>query len=170
MKPVIINCERNRNFAVDQINQLEVNKELPWIVSFIKADQSRSNAQNSLMWMIYTDMENTEINEYSGTTKKEWHYFFKTEYLVTIFYEGNLKGTYVDLIDSFNNLCELGHCNENSVIEQFIIDNTSTKDCSVKQFTQYLQSIMSFCREKGIVHRHPEDLYYRAMGYAYSEE
>lgn len=51
------------------------------------------------------------------------------------------------------------------VMGQVITELPSTTKLSTKDFTEYLNLIENWASDMGIVLPHPEDLYYKAMGY-----
>jgi hypothetical protein len=156
---LIVNDEKSRRVARDRLEFLSDDNDMQVTFEDIKTD--RSTAQNRLMWVWIADCENTECNEHSGKTKNEWHRYFKQNDLMPIFVRDDED--YAQLITAISNVSNINN-SAFDVMLDFIIDNTSTTKCSIKQFTEYLTEIERFCAEVGIMLRTDSHLYSRAMG------
>jgi len=129
-------------------------------------DLTRTAAQNSLMWMIYTDMEKTAINEFSGSTKNEWNEMMKEKFLINI-YERDIDSKGGRHLLALQELGGAGK-DENKDVHEIIVYLTSTTRATPKQFSEYLDSVMTWCNDRAITYRHPSDLLSRAMGATWS--
>jgi len=158
---VIINSETAKNYAIKLLEDVDItaNQEL----SIQKHSLTRSAAQRSFQWMLYTDMQNTDINEHSGTTKEEHHHNMKREFLVNIYSRDDPCG-YGVMINNMRNYYLTGAKVEAEFMFDKIVDLTSTTTATVEQFTEYLECVMRWCNTRGISYRMPQDIYSKAIG------
>lgn len=150
----------NKASFLEELKDVADNDEV-WIT--VKDKLNRTAAQNSLMWDIYTHMQNTTVNECAGKTKDEWHYEMKKKYLVNIYERDDPLG-YGSMIESIRQLYKVGLKDRAVKLHQGIVKITSTTTASTTQFTEYLNSIMQYCNEKGIYYRLRDDIFNIAMG------
>ena len=108
--------------------------------------KDRSLEQNALYWKWLTI-----IGEELGYSKEEAHMVYKERYLVNIFSRDDIE--YAAMI---GNIKLVGGAKGVSIMNK-IIDMTSTVDASVKQMTEYLNSIALHAQELGIHLPFPED-------------
>ena len=140
-----------RDEAIKAINELDFAK--PHCVSIGPKRKDRSLAQNSLYWKWLG-----VIADDTGHTSEELHQTYKREYLVPIFRRD--RPGYKAMIKTVGKL--KGERGFGAMVKE-IIRLTSTTDCSVKQFTEYLNEIEKAAGENGYTLPHPED-YREAMG------
>ena len=147
--------------CLDYISRIEILPDKPftiYIEEYKKAtDEKRKACQNRLYWMWLHDMEKTNIEEYSGWSDKYWHREMKVKYLVPIF-ERDDQG-YAEMMASIYKIKEAGYRDDYRVIYKNVIEITSTRDATIKQFSEYLKNIEHFCHSKGIVLRTDNYLY-----------
>jgi len=124
--------------------------------SDIDADQ-RSVAQNRLYYMWLTDMQNTDINEYAGNESEWWAFEMKRLFLCKI-YERDSQ-SYAESIEAVRHIYSQGMIVESENLHQFIVNETSTKKATVKQFSEYLNYIERYCHERGMTLRTDSWLY-----------
>ena len=135
---------------------LKLDFKKPWIVEIKQFREKRSLSQNALQWDLLTAMQNTRINEHAGTTKEEWHEIMKGRFLVTIFERDNPD--YALMIENVRGVYKAGLKEEALNMRKDIVKLTSTRDCSVKQMTEYLECIMHWCNQRGIAYRLKSDV------------
>ena len=163
MQQVILNSHPAKRYAITMLMGVDTTSGMTMTID--NTVLSRRGAQNALLWMLYTDIQNTSIEEHAGTTKEEWHQFFKGEFLSNI-YQRDVKedgGSYANMIESLRNLYTSGHREEAKDLHAAVIRLTTTTAATVKQFSEYLGCIMSWANERGISYRLPEDIHNKAM-------
>ena len=135
--------------------------ELPldklWSITVELYKSNRSGAQNSLMWKW-----NTEIGEYLGYSKEEFHEIAKEKFAVPIFYRDDPE--FASMVAAVHQVRKAGMGDEADNIKRQIIALTSTTKFNVSQMAEYLTSIERFAIEQGAPITHPEDLMQEAMG------
>lgn len=159
-----INSEQAKQYAIKLLSDCDIDENLEF--NLAKFKHSRSSAQNALYWQILTDLQNTRVNEFAGNTKEYWHLFMKKEYLVSIF-EANEEGKHNDYVEMINAIREVWRQGMKQTAEQLfdhIVKQTSTTQATVNEFSKYLECIMSWCNNRGIAYRLPQDIYFEAMG------
>lgn len=122
-------------------------------------EESRTSAQNRLLFMWYTDMQNTQIEQHKGHTKIDWHKRMKEDFLIPIYIRDDPG--YSEMVLALRDLRDFeGY----EAIRNGIMKLTSTRDANVKQFAEYLNDIEMFCHQEGIFLRTDGYLYSLAMG------
>lgn len=107
----------------------------PLVVEIGKPKRNRSAEQNSLYWKWLT-----EIGTETGATKEALHETYKEKFLISIFVRDDAG--YAEMAKSIAALKkERGLSGQYQAIRKKVIQMTSTTDCSVKQMTEYLNSI-----------------------------
>jgi hypothetical protein len=144
------------------LDSIAANEEVMVLVKKFTRDDLRSAAQNRLMWMWYTDMEKTTVNEWSGRSKEDWHFEMKRRFLVPIFERDD--DAYALMLVALRNVYKSGMKQEAEALHKHIVSETSTTDADVKQFTEYLNEIHRFCGMNGIWLRTDQRLFDEAMG------
>lgn len=137
---------------------LESQPEKPLLECVIRPHQKkRSLEQNSLyhMWV-------TIIADELGETKEDVHFDLRKRMLLPIYERDNQS--YAEMLNSVRKVHQLGAKDVAKIQANFIINETSTTDATVKQFTEFLKEIERDSISKGIVLPHPEDRYNLAMG------
>jgi hypothetical protein len=112
--------------------------------------------------MFLTDIQNTSVEEHKGTSKEEWHDYFKNEYLLNFYIRENLDGfaeTYSLLEQHYRNAME----DLNRGISRLL---TTTK-LTVKVFAEYLRCIEHWAHSHGIILRTDRYLIELATKYGY---
>ena len=161
---VTINSKQAKDYALKLLNDCDIESGMQFNLD--RFVLSRTAAQNALMWMIFSDMKKTKVNEHAGITKEEWHEFFKEEYLVNI-YERDVDvdgGKYAETIRCLRSLYATGMKADAEELYKAVVRLTSTTQANVNQFTEYLNCIMNWCNARGIAYRLPTDIYNKAMG------
>lgn len=143
-----------------KFNSLENGKY--WCVLTNSAKDVRRIAQNRLYWQILTDMQNTVVNEMAGITKEDWHKRMKKDFLVNIFIRDD-EGYALVWTKLENVFKECGNDVYQNIYD-WILNKTSTTDANVKQFSEYLTSIIYFCHSKGVFLKIDSGVYETAMG------
>lgn len=160
-----IDSEQAKGHAIKCLVDCDISSGQQFILDDV--DLTRTAAQNSLMWMIYTDMEKTAINEYAGSTKNEWHEMMKEKFLLNI-YERDIDTSGGRHLRALQQLGGVDRNKESSPQgHEIIVYLTSTTRATPKQFSEYLDCLMSWCNDRAITYRHPSDLLRRAMGAAW---
>lgn len=149
--------EISNNHARDNAINLLVDCDIKdKLVFTLKKEQlTRSSKQLKFYWMLLTDIQNTTINEHSGTTKEEWDLYFKRTFLIPLFERDN--DDWIATMQALRHLWKVNGRQETETIFKTILTRTHFKDANVKQGSEYLTSIMTWCYERGIKHRHPDD-------------
>lgn len=125
-----------------------------------KGDQRRV-AQNRLMWRWLTDMQNTQVNEFAGTTKEDWHLKMKRKFLINIYERDD--SSYADMVESLRDVYRAGLKKEFEVLLNGIADKTSTTEATVTQFTEYLECIERYAHSCGISLKTDLEMYNKAF-------
>ncbi|MFA5996657.1 MAG: recombination protein NinB [Candidatus Paceibacterota bacterium] len=133
------------------------------VVTIAEHKKDRSAAQNSLYWAWLTDCQNTTCNEHAGRTKDEWHREFKEKSLLNIYIRDQTKN-YAELMAALYEVKIECDSDVYGNMREFIINNTSTTDANLSQFSEYLADIERFCYSAGIQLRTDSDIYRQAMG------
>jgi hypothetical protein len=128
----------------------------------VVTESLRRVAQNRLMWMWYTDLENTGQVEIAGVTKDEWHEFMKKEFLVAIYERDNQD--FAEMMESLRAVYRSGLTDETDNLFKHIVRETSTTKATVKQFSEYLNAIERWCHVRGVVLTTDPEIYSRAFG------
>ena len=142
MKPLrfILVDDRVKRYAIEAIKRYSDGEILEIIIK--EYVPKRSVQQNRLYWGLWLK----EISSYTGYEEDCLHELFRSEFLPHI----------------------LGVERESELFGLKKTIRHSTTDCTVKQFTDYLERIERFANtEIGITLSHPEDLYYAAMGFVH---
>ena len=128
----------------------------------VVTESLRRVAQNRLMWMWYTDLENTGQVEVAGVTKEEWHEFMKKEFFVAIYERDNQD--FAEMMETLRDVYRAGLTNESDNLFRHIVRETSTTKATVKQFCEYLNGIERWCHVRGVVLTTDPEIYSRAFG------
>ena len=156
-----INSPESKAYAISLLMDCAIDEGLAMQLN--KVSEDRTAAQNSLMWQIFTDMQNTGINEHSGSTKSEWYSRMKREFLVNI-YERDDPNGYGVMMASLRDIYRGGDKENSEIVHKHIVNETSTRSATVAQFAEFLGDIMRWCNARGISYRMPGDSYDLAMG------
>jgi len=152
MRIEILNNHARAN-AINCLVECDVNEKL---VFKLETEQlTRSSRQLRFYWMLLTDIQNTTINEQAGTTKDEWDLHFKRTFLIPIFERDDEE--WLATMEALRDLWKANGRNECELIFKTILSKTHFRDAKVKQGSEYLTSIIRWCYDRGITHRHPED-------------
>ena len=157
----------NTLWAVDKSTQeimesIELNDERYYTMTELTKEDLRSAAQNRLLWMMYTDMEKTTVNEWAGRTQKDWHIEMKKRFLSPIYERDDPR--YSLTIASLRGMYSAGLKEQSVSMFDWIVDEKiSTTDASIKQFAEYLTKIHLFCGEFGIWLRIDREIWDLAM-------
>jgi hypothetical protein len=157
----IINSQQSRKAAAEAVNN--ITRDPLMVVTISEYKKDRSAAQNRLMWSWLTDASVTKNNEHAGNTKDWWHLFFKEHSLLNIYIRDNVNGTAETMSSLYEVKVSCGIETYNNM-KKFIVENISTTDADVAQFTEYLQDIERFCNSVGISLRTDSNIYNQAMG------
>lgn len=144
---IVINSRQNRFHALEAIKSIR--SEPLMVVTIAEFKDDRSAAQNRLYWSWLTDCQNTSINEHAGKTKAEWHLFFKEKSLLNIYIRDNVNGTADTMAALYDVKVNCGVDTYNNM-RKFVIENISTTDANISQFSEYLRDIERFCNTVGI--------------------
>ena len=120
------------------------------------AKKERSISQNALYWKWLTIL----ANEY-GDSKEDRHFYYKGKFLVHIFMRDD--ESYLEMITAIKLVKKQGMTAEYESLKKQVIKMTSTTDCSVKQFSEFLNEIEKHAVSIGVGFVN-DDLYYEAMG------
>lgn len=148
-----ISNNQNRATAINHISDCDIDAGL--IFTLEKDKLTRSSRQLRFYWMLLTDIQNTVVNEYSGTSKEEWDLYFKRTFLIPIFERDNED--WLATMEALRNLWKANGRDECELIFKTILSKTHFRDADVKQGGEYLTSIIRWCASRGITHRHPDD-------------
>ena len=157
----LINSPEARHAAAAAVNS--ITREPMMMVTIAEYSDDRSAAQNRLYWAFMHDCERTGCNEHAGNTKDYWHRYFKSQSLLNIFIRDDVDG----ISETMGALYEVKQACGVEVynnMRKFVVDNISTTDANIKQFTEYLSDIQRFCSSVGIVLRTDSADFKRAMG------
>ncbi|MGZ5029043.1 MAG: hypothetical protein ACXWAT_00740 [Methylobacter sp.] len=158
---IVINSRANRFNAIEAIKAIR--SEPVMVVTIDEYKDDRSAAQNRLYWAWMHDCMTTTTNEHSGNDKDWWHLFFKEKSLLNIYIRDNVNGTADTMAALFDVKVNCGAETYNNM-KKFVIENISTTDANVVQFTEYLNDIQRFCGSVGISLRTDSAMFRRAMG------
>lgn len=122
----------------------------------------RSLAQNALYWGWMDDFVKTDINNLAGHDKDHWHFEFKSQFLSRIYERDRLD--YAQTTRMIRKVYREGLCEDALELRRLVVRLTSTKDATVKQFSEYLTEIERFAASQGVRLRTDSRLYSRAMG------
>lgn len=139
--------------AINCIAECDVNEKL--IFTLKKEQLTRSARQLRFYWMMLTDIQNTTVNEHSGTSKEEWDLFFKRTFLIPLFERDN--DDWLATMEALRDLWKANGREECELIFKTILSKAHFRDASVFQGGEYLTSIIGWCADRGITHRHPDD-------------
>lgn len=161
MMQIVINSRANRFNAIEAIKAIRADPVMSVTIEEYKDD--RSSAQNRLYWAWMHDCMKTTVNEHAGTDKDDWHLFFKEKSLLNIYIRDNVSGTADTMAALFDVKVNCGTDTYNN-IKRFVIENISTTDANVAQFSEYLNDIQRFCGSVGITLRTDSPMFRQAMG------
>lgn len=134
----------------------ELSSDKPLRVVITEKEQSRSQAQRQLQWSWYTQWAN-----FSGDDKQVIRNRLMYRFGIPIFYRDNIviNGIYsADTIDVIRDLKAKGlNMQYQQLIMQFVA-NISSNSFTVKQNTEYLESVFNFANEQGVSLFVPGDL------------
>lgn len=136
--------------------------EQDWVVYITEGAQGRSLAQNALYWGWLDDFVKTDVNDYAGHDKDHWHREFKDSFLSRIFERDDPQ--YALTMRTIRQVYREQLQDEALVLRKAVVDMTSTRDASVKQFAEYLTEIERHAAMAGIALRTDAKLYAVAMG------
>ena len=129
---IAITSEELRNRVIEIVKALPLDLVHEVIIHEHKKD--RSKEQNSLYWRWLTVIGN-EL----GESKEDVHERYKGMFLVHI-YERDCPD-YADMIQSLRTVYKQGMHAEALALKKRIVELTSTSTATVKQMTEYLQSV-----------------------------
>ena len=112
--------------------------------------KDRSLEQNALMWKWLTIIGN-EL----GESKEEIHERYKDKFLVNIYERDNPD--YAEMVQSLREVWKQGMKREAMDLRKKIVALTSTTTATVKQMTEYLNSIEHDAASMAISLPHPDD-------------
>ena len=121
-------------------------------------DRLRRECQNRLYWWWIKALCKTEVNEYAGWEKEEWHGCLKREVLSPLkeqwarqlFEEGKAEnGGWFDLIESIRVVYSTDKATGMAMFDH-VIAELSTRSLSVSAFSKYLKAVDDYCAPKGI--------------------
>lgn len=158
---IVVNSRQNRFNAIEAIKAIRAEPVMQVTIEEYKDD--RSAAQNRLYWAFMHDCERTTVNEHAGNDKDWWHLFFKEKSLLNIYIRDNVNGTAETMAALFDVKVNCGADTYNNM-KRFVIENISTTDANVAQFTEYLNDIQRFCGSVGISLRTDSQMFRQAMG------
>lgn len=158
---IVINNKQDRDRAQTAI--MAIRSEPKMTVTIAPYVDSRSAAQNRLLWAWCTDMQRTTVNEHAGNTKNWWLHYFKEHSLLNIYIRDNVDGTAETMAALYDVKINCGVDAYNSM-KSFVIKNISTTDANVPQFTEFLSDIQRWCGSVGIALRTDSADFRRAMG------
>jgi len=147
--------------TLDWMSKQAINEEFFVEVNDLSKADIRRVCQNKLYWSWIADISQTNINEYAGWTKDEWHIYFKKEYLSKIYERDN--SSYAIMMVTLRDVYKKGFREESKTMWEWVIDKTSTTDAKIKQFSEYLQDIELFSHSKGIYLRTDPEIYKLAV-------
>lgn len=147
--------------TLDWMSKQPINEEFFVEVNDLSKADIRRVCQNKLYWSWIADISQTDINEYAGWTKDEWHIYFKKEYLSKIYERDNTD--YAIMMVTLRDVYRSGLQEESKAMWEWVINETSTTKAKVKQFSEYLQDIELFCHRKGIYLRTDPEIYKLAV-------
>jgi hypothetical protein len=113
-----------------------LDKEGPLKLTIQSTVLDKTLEQNRLMWLWYT-----EIGKETGQEKEELHEAYKEKFLCNIFIRDDPD--YAGMAMAIRNVKKHDYA-EYAALKKKVVKMTSTKDCSMKQMSEYL----------GCVHRH----------------
>lgn len=148
--------------SVEAMEQISANEKMLVEIRGLSKRDIRSTFQNKLYWGWLSDAENTSVNEHSGKTKEEWHYELKKRFLVPI-YERDDTG-YAATLVALRNVYKNGMKAECEALLKHVVNETSTTNAKIKQFTEYLNDIERYFHALGISLRTDPEIYRAAMG------
>lgn len=120
------------------------------VVTITDKEEQRSHAQNRLYWKWLK-----QYGDYEGLTDDEAHIYFKKVFLIRLYARDDAE---------FNEMCQAVTTLKEAESEQFlvianhVVKETSTRRATVKQFTEYLESIDRYCLGRGLRLDTPSDL------------
>jgi len=134
-----------------------------------------SDAQRRLYWMVLTDLQNTEANELAGRTKDQWHLAMKRRFLMPI-YEREFSD-YAEMLTTVRKCAD----DERKALLKWIAAETSiTRKCDndpttgekadrkmIRIMREYLDCVMQYARNHGVLLRIDARIFAEAMGYEY---
>lgn len=148
--------------TVKLMDEIPINKEFLVEIKELTKKDLRSTCQNRLYWEWTSAASSTDINEHAGSTKEEWHFYFKKKFLVPIFERDDLG--YAAMLVALRKVYKQGMKGECDVLLNHIVQETSTTDCSILQFSEYLNEIELFLHSLGITLKTDPKIYATAMG------
>jgi hypothetical protein len=154
---IILKTPELKRRAVEVISALVIDGPLMEVV-VREHKKDRSAAQHSLLWLWYTVIANE-----MGETKEDVHYFCKRRFLVPIFTRDDPDG-YGAMVEAVRTVHRAGLKADSKKMADQIVKLTSTTDCTVAQFTEYLNDIEKHYITIGVSLPHPEDRWIEAMG------
>lgn len=161
---IITRTDSDKLAAISAVVRECSNPDKPMLVTIKEYKPNRSAAQNRIYWQWLTDCQNTDINEYAGNTKEEWHDKFKRLSLSKIYERDNEE--YAATMAALRDVYRHGLHKESMAMVNHVIRETSTTKANVEQFSEYLNFIEHYCHERGIQLRTDDRLYSEAMGRA----
>ena len=134
-------------------------------VDYKAPDEIRRTAQNRLLFLWLTDLQNTTVESLKGSSVEDWRLRMKRLFLLDIYINENVGGE-KDSAKGFAHTWALfeqsGMLNE-EMIEGIAHILTTTK-LSVKQFARYLSCISDWCNRQGVWLRTDDYLQRMAIG------
>ena len=147
--------------AAEAMEKIKMNSIVKCEITKPNKEGQRRVAQNRLYWSWLTDMQKNRINEYSGTTKEEWHEKMKRKFLINIYERDSEE--FGLLVNSIRDVYRSGLKKQSGDMMDFIVKETSTVDATVKQFSEYLESIERYAHGLGIALKTDPEIYQEAM-------
>lgn len=158
---IVIDSKLSRFNAVEAVKNITSEPIMEVVIREYSDD--RTAAQNRLLWAWLTDAQNTTANTYAGNVKEWWHLFFKEHSLLNIYIRDNVAGTAETMAALYDVKINCGVETYNNM-RKFVINNISTTDANISQFSEYLRDIERFCNTVGIKLRTDTHIYRRAIG------
>lgn len=156
MTEIILREQRNIDFAIDRIRNVDMSK--PHVVTIKEYSPTRSEAQNKIYWLWLRT-----IGDQVGLTKDELHMKFKARYVLPVLLADGEEET-TEINDAVRVIWQAGLKEQAIIAKRNMIRKTvSTTKLNVKQFTEYLREIEGYARDGQIALPYPDD-YKMAMG------
>jgi len=119
--------------------------------------ENRSAKQQRLQWLW-----NTQIGEYLGYTKDEFHEIAKADFAVPILIRDDAE--YAEMVAAVKEVRKSGMEIQADALRREIVRLTSTTDFNTKQMTEYLNRMEQFAADKGANITFPADIANEALG------
>ena len=140
-KALIIRSEEQANLVCEVIKTLPFEPVHEVIIKPHK--KNRTLAQNAIYWKWLTIL----ASEY-GDLKEDRAEYYKEKFLVNIYIRDD--ESYNEMVQAIRLIKKEGMLAEYESIKKAVLDLTSTTNASVKQFSEYLDSIEKHAHSLGI--------------------